>query len=112
MEGTSVTIRGLAASVTHELVRDPRIEDTESVAVSADDDVVTLRGRAHSVRREREAKRAGERVRGALSRSVRVGPGVIERDPWSRHEGQNPRSDGPPLVCRRVPGLTLTGPRG
>jgi osmotically-inducible protein OsmY len=57
----------LAANVIDELYWDPKIDDTESIAVSANDGVVSLRGTVHSLRQKREAKRAAERVWGALS---------------------------------------------
>src|SRR3954451_4282063 len=57
----------LAANVIDELFWDPKIDDTESIAVSAADGVVTLRGTVGSFRQKREAKKAAERVWGVLS---------------------------------------------
>src|SRR3954449_11960098 len=56
----------LVANVIDELFWDPKIE-TESIAVSAADGVVTLRGTVGSFRQKREAKKAAERVWGVLS---------------------------------------------
>jgi osmotically-inducible protein OsmY len=56
----------LLADVIDELFWDPKI-DTESVAVSANDGVVTLRGTVGSFRQKREAKKAAERVWGVVS---------------------------------------------
>src|SRR4051794_4481816 len=62
-----MTDQELAANVIDELFWDPKIDDTESIAVSAGDGVVTLRGTVHSFRQKREAKKAAERVWGVLS---------------------------------------------
>ncbi|MCW2677812.1 MAG: transport-associated protein [Modestobacter sp.] len=56
----------LVANVIDELFWDPKI-DTESIAVSANAGVVTLRGTVGSFRQKREAKKAAERVRGVVS---------------------------------------------
>jgi len=56
----------LAANVIDELFWDPKIE-TESIAVSANGGVVTLRGTVGSFRQKREAKKAAERVWGVVS---------------------------------------------
>lgn len=56
----------LVANVIDELFWDPKIS-TESIAVSADAGVVTLRGTVGSFRQKREAKRAAERVWGVVS---------------------------------------------
>jgi osmotically-inducible protein OsmY len=56
----------LVANVIDELFWDPKIV-TESIAVSANDGVVTLRGTVGSFRQKREAKKAAERVWGVLS---------------------------------------------
>jgi len=56
----------LMANVIDELFWDPKI-DSESIAVSANDGVVTLRGSTRSFRQKREAKKAAERVWGAVS---------------------------------------------
>jgi osmotically-inducible protein OsmY len=56
----------LVANVIDELFWDPKIT-TESIAVTANDGVVTLRGTVASFRQKREAKRAAERVWGVLS---------------------------------------------
>ena len=55
----------LELSVTHELFWDPKI-DSEAVAISAKDGVVTLRGTVGSFRQRREATKATERVRGVV----------------------------------------------
>jgi osmotically-inducible protein OsmY len=54
---------GLVASVTDELVWDPKVDST-AIAVSAVDGTVTLRGTVGSFREKREAKNAAERVFG------------------------------------------------
>jgi osmotically-inducible protein OsmY len=56
----------LVANVIDELFWDPKI-DTTSVAVSATDGVVTLRGTVGSFHQKREAKKAAERVWGVVS---------------------------------------------
>jgi osmotically-inducible protein OsmY len=56
----------LVANVIDELFWDPKIV-TESIAVTANDGVVTLRGTVGSFRQKREAKKAAERVWGVLS---------------------------------------------
>ncbi len=56
----------LVANVIDELFWDPKIT-TESIAVSANDGVVTLRGTVGSFRQKREAKKAAERVWGVVS---------------------------------------------
>jgi len=56
----------LVANVIDELFWDPKIV-TESIAVSADGGVVTLRGTVGSFRQKREARKAAERVWGVLS---------------------------------------------
>jgi osmotically-inducible protein OsmY len=54
----------LERNVVEELLWDPRI-DSETIAVSADDDgAVTLRGTVGSFRQKREARKAAERVYG------------------------------------------------
>jgi osmotically-inducible protein OsmY len=57
--------QNLAAYVTDELAWDPKV-DSEAIAVSADDGVVTLRGTVGSFREKREAKKAAERVYGVV----------------------------------------------
>jgi osmotically-inducible protein OsmY len=56
----------LVTSVSDELFWDPKI-DTVSVAVSANEGIVTLRGTVGSFRQRREAKKAAERVWGVVS---------------------------------------------
>jgi osmotically-inducible protein OsmY len=58
-----MTNEALERNVTDELLWDPHI-DSGTIAVSADDGVVTLRGTVGSFRQKREAKRAVERVYG------------------------------------------------
>jgi osmotically-inducible protein OsmY len=53
----------LEGNVSAELFWDPKI-DSEAVAVSTDDGIVTLRGTVGSFRQKREAKTASERVFG------------------------------------------------
>jgi len=55
----------LELSVTDELFWDPKI-DSEAVAISAKDGVVTLRGTVGSFRQRGEATKATERVRGVV----------------------------------------------
>jgi osmotically-inducible protein OsmY len=56
-----MTNETLERHVTDELWWDPKI-DSEAIAVSVDDGIVTLRGTVGSFRQKREAKRAAERV--------------------------------------------------
>jgi osmotically-inducible protein OsmY len=56
----------LVADVNDELFWDPKV-DNETIAVSADDGKVTLRGTVGSLREKREARKAAERVFGVLS---------------------------------------------
>src|SRR5262245_28844297 len=56
----------LVGRVAGELVWDPKV-DSASIAVSADDGTVTLRGTVGSFREKREAKKAAERVYGVLN---------------------------------------------
>jgi osmotically-inducible protein OsmY len=56
----------LVQDVSDELFWDPKI-DNESIAVSADDGKITLRGTVGSLREKREAKKAAERVFGVIS---------------------------------------------
>ena len=51
----------LVANVSDELFWDPKIV-TDSIAVSANNGVVTLRGTVGSFRQRREAKKAAERI--------------------------------------------------
>ena len=55
----------LVKHVTDELVWDPKVDST-SIAVSADNGTVTLRGTVGSFREKREAKKATERVYGTI----------------------------------------------
>ena len=59
-----MTNETLERHVTDELWWDPKI-DNEAIAVSVDDDIVTLRGTVGGFRQKREDKRAAERVYGA-----------------------------------------------
>jgi osmotically-inducible protein OsmY len=56
----------LAADVSDELFWDPKL-DNSSIAVSASDGTVTLRGTVGSLREKREAKKAAQRVYGVIS---------------------------------------------
>lgn len=56
----------LVRDVSDELFWDPKL-DNESIAVSADDGKITLRGTVGSLREKREAKKAAERVFGVIS---------------------------------------------
>jgi len=63
-EDSTVADAPLERNVVEELGWDPRI-DSETIAVSADDDgTVTLRGTVGSFRQKREARKAAERVYG------------------------------------------------
>ena len=53
----------LQLSVTEELIWDPKV-DSNAIAVTAEDGVVTLRGTVGSLREKREAKKDAERVYG------------------------------------------------
>src|SRR6266516_4654309 len=56
----------LVTHVSDELYWDPKLSE-DSVAVSADDGAVTLRGTVGSLHEKREAKKAAERVHGVTS---------------------------------------------
>jgi hypothetical protein len=56
----------LTADVSDELFWDPRV-DSEAIAVSASDGMITLRGTVGSLREKREAKKAAQRVFGVIS---------------------------------------------
>ena len=56
----------LTADVSDELFWDPKV-DSEAIAVSADDGMITLRGTVGSLREKREAKKAAQRVFGVTS---------------------------------------------
>ena len=56
----------LAQNVTDQLFWDPKVDDG-SIAVSADDGKVTLRGTVGSLREKREASKDAERVFGVIS---------------------------------------------
>jgi osmotically-inducible protein OsmY len=56
----------LAADVSDELFWDPKL-DNSSIAVSASDGKITLRGTVGSLREKREAKKAAQRVFGVIS---------------------------------------------
>jgi osmotically-inducible protein OsmY len=55
----------LSVSVSEELHWDPKL-DSDTIAVSTDEGVVTLRGTVGSFHEKREAKKAAERVKGVL----------------------------------------------
>jgi osmotically-inducible protein OsmY len=56
----------LAANVSDELFWDPKL-DNSSIAVSAKDGTIALRGTVGSLREKREAKKAAQRVYGVIS---------------------------------------------
>jgi osmotically-inducible protein OsmY len=56
----------LAGNVSDELFWDPKL-DNSSIAVSASDGTITLRGTVGSLREKREAKKAAQRVYGVIS---------------------------------------------
>jgi osmotically-inducible protein OsmY len=56
----------LSADVSDELFWDPKL-DNSSIAVSASDGTITLRGTVGSLREKREAKKAAQRVFGVIS---------------------------------------------
>jgi osmotically-inducible protein OsmY len=56
----------LAADVSDELFWDPKL-DNSSIAVSASDGTITLRGTVASLHEKREAKTAAQRVHGVIS---------------------------------------------
>ncbi len=56
----------LVSDVTDELYWDPKV-DNSSIAASADDGKITLRGTVGSLREKREAKTAAERVFGVIA---------------------------------------------
>jgi len=58
-----MTNEELELSVTDELVWDPKV-DSDTIAVSAEDGTVTLRGTVGSFRAKREAQKAAQRVYG------------------------------------------------
>jgi osmotically-inducible protein OsmY len=57
----------LVGDVTEELVYDPRIRDTDGVAVSAEAGTVTLRGTVGSFHQKRSAATAAQRVHGVTA---------------------------------------------
>jgi osmotically-inducible protein OsmY len=59
--------RQLVGDVTEELLYDPRIGDTDGVAVSAHAGIVTLRGTVGSFHQKRAAAAAAQRVRGVTA---------------------------------------------
>jgi osmotically-inducible protein OsmY len=65
-EWTVMSNGDLTENVNAELKWDPKVND-ETIAVSADNGVVTLRGSVASLREKREAKRAAARVYGVTS---------------------------------------------
>jgi BON domain len=71
-----MTNETLERHVTDELWWDPKIE-SEAIAVSADDGIVTLRGTVGSFRQKREAKRAAERVYGVRNVNNRLDVHVL-----------------------------------
>ena len=79
----------LVANVIDELFWDPKI-DTESIAVSANAGVVTLRGTVSSFRQKREAKKAAERVWGVVSADNEID---VELMGEQRHEDADLRGD-------------------
>jgi len=56
----------LTADVSDELFWDPKL-DSEAIAVSANEGMITLKGTVGSLREKREAKKAAERVYGVIS---------------------------------------------
>ena len=60
-----MTDEAVALNVKDELFWDPKV-DSEEIAVSADDGMITLRGTVGSFRQKREAKKAAERVQGVV----------------------------------------------
>ena len=60
-----MTDEAVALNVKDELFWDPKV-DSEEIAVSADDGMITLRGTVGSFRQKREAKKAAERVHGVV----------------------------------------------
>jgi osmotically-inducible protein OsmY len=62
----------LVASVVDELFWDPKV-DSEAIAVSAENGVVTVRGTVGSFREKREVKKAAERVWGVVSVTNELG---------------------------------------
>lgn len=60
-----MTNEELQASVTAELLSDPKVS-SRTIAVAAEDGTVTLRGTVGSVRQKREARKAAQRVGGVV----------------------------------------------
>ena len=60
-----MTDEAVALNVKDELFWDPKV-DSEEIAVSADDGMITLRGTVGSFRQKRDAKKAAERVHGVV----------------------------------------------
>jgi osmotically-inducible protein OsmY len=84
-----VTNEALVASVTDELVYDPKV-DNAAISVSADEGAVTLRGTVSSFRQKREAAKAAARVYGVTSVNndldVRLMVGGMKEDAALRAE--------------------------
>lgn len=69
----------LELSVTDELFWDPKV-DSDAIAVSADDGVVTLRGTVASFRQKREATNDAERIFGVKSVKNDLEVRIMNRD--------------------------------
>jgi osmotically-inducible protein OsmY len=66
-----MTADDVQASVTAELLWDPKVESRQ-IAVSADQGAVTLRGAVGSLRQKRDARNAAQRVHGVTSISEQL----------------------------------------
>ena len=69
----------LAADVSDELLWDPKL-DNSSIAVSASDGTITLRGTVGSLREKREATKAAQRVFGVISVDNRLQVKLMDDD--------------------------------
>src|SRR6476661_4809817 len=77
--GVEMSDHDLELNVSDELYWDPKV-DSDAIAVSADDGVVTLRGTVGSFRQKREAKQDAERVYGVKSVDNRLEVRILNED--------------------------------
>jgi len=69
----------LTADVSDELFWDPKL-DSITIAVSADDGTITLRGTVGTLRKKREAQKAAQRVFGVISGDLSPDAGEVRFD--------------------------------
>ncbi len=84
-----MTDEELARGVAAELNEDPKI-DSQGIAISAVDGIVTLRGTVGSFHQKREATKAAERVRGVVDVDNRIDVEILTHE---RREDADLRGD-------------------